>query len=228
MSANTPFKAISFDCYGTLINWHQGLVTALGKATGQLDPERLLELVAVRGEVEWEMIAGLEEFRPYRELVAASLLEAAPRAGFPIDAEQAAEVGASIGLWPPFPDAPPALARLADWYQLAIASNVDRQDIARSAALLGVEFTRIVTAEDVQCYKPEPDHLMALVHELGFDEEEILHVSSYPEYDLGIAADLGIPAAYVNRLGHPLPAEFPARFEVPDMTALARQLLGGA
>ncbi len=212
---------VSFDCYGTLIDWERGLLDALRAAMPGADDALVRRVVEVRGRLEWSLLEQLTDFRPYREILLETVLAASREVGAPLDPGPAERVASSIGRWPPFPEVPAALARLGTRYGIAIASNVDRADLSATLGVLGLVDVPCVTAEDVLCYKPEPDHLMALVHELGVDESELLHASAYPEYDLETARDLGIPCAYVNRLGRPLPAEIEAAVTVANLAELA-------
>ncbi|UCF69200.1 MAG: HAD hydrolase-like protein [Acidobacteriota bacterium] len=225
MSQPGPYGAISFDCYGTLIDWQRGLSEAVQRETGLGAGAILEQFLAAREREEWRLLTELDDFRPYRELLAASLQAAAPSAGVSLDDRAAARVAASIGEWPAFEDATAALSRLAARFPLALVSNVDRVDLARTIERLGVKITHAVAADDVTSYKPEPDHLLALLHEMVLDEHELLHVSSYAHYDLMTAQDLGIPAAYVNRYDEPLGEDVEVAIVVGDLTALADQLL---
>jgi 2-haloalkanoic acid dehalogenase type II len=216
---------VSFDCYGTLVDWERGLAEALRAEWPGLDDAARGRFVEARGAEEWRILSEMEAFSPYRAVLAESVLAAAARLELPADADRAARVAASIGTWPPFSDAAGALRRLGGRFRLAIASNVDRGDLERTLVLLGSPDVHCVTAEHVGCYKPEPDHLMALLHELGLDEDELLHVSACPEFDLETAQDLGIPAAYVDRRDVPLPEEIEVAFAVSDLDELATRLL---
>ncbi|RMG49173.1 MAG: HAD family hydrolase [Acidobacteria bacterium] len=226
-SALAAVKAISFDCYGTLIDWSRGLQLALETRAGLAAPEAA-RLVRRRGEVEWRLLGELEEFVPYRRLLERSIVIAAEEEGLQLPPDAAGAVAASIGDWPPFPDAPPALRRLAGRWPLALVSNVDPEDLDATVARLGVPFARRVTAADVRTYKPDPDHILALLHEMALDEFELLHVSAYADYDLATAQDLGVPAVYVDRYGRPLPEDVEVLFTVRDMEELARALTGPA
>ena len=226
-----PPRVLSFDVLGTLVDWDRGLADALRRHARIEHPGLIETLLEERLDAEWDLLEELEEFRPYREIVAESLLAAARASGTILGPAQAEAVAATVGDWPPFPDAGPALAQLAERFPLALVSNADRDDLERLAEGLGAPFRHLVAAGDVQAFKPEPDHLLALLHELELEEEELLHVSAWPEYDLGVAQDLLVPAAYVNRRGEPLPEEVEVAFEVASMEALARRLLrprGGA
>jgi putative hydrolase of the HAD superfamily len=220
------YVAVSFDCYGTLVDWKAGLSLAVAAELPRANEESTRHLLEQRSETEWEILEGLTEFEPYREVLAKSLALAAQRIGLSLPAEACRRIAAGIGLWPPYPDAARALSRLdAGGFRVAVASNVDREDLAATLERLECPGAHCVSAEDVQSYKPEPDHLMALVHELGIDEHELLHVSAYPEYDLLAAQDLGIPCALVDRLDRPVPEDLELALRVRDLDELCDRLL---
>ncbi len=217
-------KVLAFDVYGTLVDWDRGLREALAREAriGGLPAIGLLE---ARIAHERELEAELEEFRPYREILAESLVRAADATGLALEAAAAERIAASIAEWPLFPDVAEALPRLARRYRLAAVSNVDREDLERTLLRMPVPFAHAVPADHVGCYKPEPDHFLALMHEMVVDEHEVLAISAFPEYDLETATDLGIPAAYVDRRGRPLPEDVEVLHRVRDLAELADRLL---
>ena len=217
-------RTVSFDCFGTLIDWERGLSDAIARVLGPLPSERIRALVASRGDVEWNALCEMESFTPYREILATSLERAAGIVELDLDRGQAEQIAASIREWPPFPDAREGLARIAARHPVALVSNVDRCDIGDTMRALGIESAHAVCADDVACYKPEPDHLMALMHELKLDEHELLHVSAYPEYDLRTARDLGIACVFVDRGAASAPEDLELETTVPDIVALAGHL----
>lgn len=219
-------RCLSFDCYGTLIDWNRGLSEALFgvlKRRGQLLPSGLVD--AIHAE-EWERLQELEEFVPYRQLLTESVRDGALSRGVSLSQAEAEEIASSIGRWPPFADTAAALRRLAARWPLAVLSNVDRADLDLTLSSIDAPITHRVTADDVQCYKPEPDHLLALLHERELEPEELLHCSSYAQFDLAAAEDLGIPSVYIDRRGEPLPEDVTVTMKVPNLTALADRLLG--
>jgi 2-haloalkanoic acid dehalogenase type II len=225
MSLPRSVRVASFDLGGTLLDAERGLVEAVRDSLGGGDPARLRLLAAARADAELELLEELEDYRPYAEVLAETLLSAAPRAGLTITAEQARAVAATLPDWPFFEDAVPALERIAARFPVAFVTNADRADWERLARRLPFRAARAVTGSDVLCYKPEADHLLALLHELELDEEELLHVSALPELDLATAEDLGIPHAYLDRFGEPLPEEITALVTVKTMTELADWML---
>ena len=196
------FEALSFDCYGTLIDWEAGLATALRpwarEAGLDLDDEALLAAFA-RHEGQ------AQKARP-RDLYPAILAEAMRRMGAelgaPVTEAGAARLAASVPDWPAFSDSPAALAMLAARYQLIILSNVDRGSFAGSARRLGVTFASVLTAEDIGSYKPAQrnfDALLAESRRLGVGEGKLLHVAQSLFHDHVPAKRAGLPTVWINR-----------------------------
>lgn len=196
----SQFKALSFDCYGTLIDWEAGLTEALGPLAGRagIAPQQLLDAF---GPVEHKV----EEANP--ALVYSQLLEKvheglSDRFGVaPVPAEAAA-FGASVGDWPAFPDSAEALAYLKQHFKLIILSNVDRKSFAGSNRRLGVEFDAILTAEEIGFYKPDLrnfEYLLARVGEMGIAKNELLHTAQSLFHDHVPANRMGIASAWIDR-----------------------------
>lgn len=225
MTLPRSVRVASFDLGGTLLDAERGLVEAVRAALGGGDTAQLRLLAAARADAERELLEELEEYRPYTEVLAETLRGAAPRAGMTLSAEQARAVAATLPEWPFYDDALPALERIAARHPVAFVTNADRTDWEPIARRLPFRPARAVTSSDVLCYKPEADHLLALLHELELDEEELLHVSAFPEIDLATAEDLGIPRAYLDRFDEPLPEEITALVTVKTMTELADWML---
>jgi len=244
MSDFTRFEALTFDCYGTLIDWERGILTALraalegdrrGASAGPapeeaLPPdERLLELYA---RIEPSIQAGA--FRPYREILEDVVRTLGRELGLTVGDEAAARFGASVGAWPPFPDSGESLSRLSARYRLAIVSNVDDDLFAGSAAALGIDFDEVVTAQQVGSYKPSPAHFHEVLKRLDLPKERVLHVAQSLFHDIGPARELGFTTVWVNRRagkaggGATAPSTATPDFEVPDLRALSGLLLGEA
>ena len=196
------FEALSFDCYGTLIDWEAGLAAALrpwARAAGlSLDDEALLAAFA-RHE-------GQAQNAHPRDLYPAILAEAMWRMGAelgaPVTEPDAARLAGSVPDWPAFSDSPAALATLAGRYRLIILSNDDRHSFAGSATRLGVTFASVLTAEDIGSYKPAQrnfDALLAEARRLGVGEGKLLHVAQSLFHDHVPAKRAGLPTVWVNR-----------------------------
>ena len=227
----TDFDALSFDCYGTLIDWEHGLRQGLAKIArldGQnIDVDALLETY---GDAE----AAAERAHPglrYPEIIARGAVAAGAAYGMTVPPGLATEIGASVPQWPAFPDSAEALARLARRYKLIILSNVDRASFAASNERLGVIFDAILTAEDIGSYKPDPrnfDALLAHVKEMGIGEGKLLHVAQSLFHDHVPAKAAGLPTVWIDRRqgtpGHgatPAAATVTPDWTFPSMSAFA-------
>ena len=225
----TAFEALTFDCYGTLIDWETGIVAALRPMLDERDirsqDEELLERF---GRLEPEVQAG--EFLSYREVLRRVAAALGRELGFePTPAEERA-FAASVGGWPPFPDTLGSLRALAARYRLAIVSNVDDDLFAGSAAQLGVSFETIVTAEQVKSYKPAHAHFHEVLDRLALPREQVLHVAQSLFHDIAPARELGIPCVWVNRRsgrggsGATAPSDARPDVEVPDLRTLVERM----
>jgi 2-haloacid dehalogenase len=196
------YRALSFDCYGTLIDWEAGIAAVLGPWAREvgldLDDERLLAAYA-DGE------AAVERDRPtapYPEVLAAAFRRAGEGLGRTVDDAWAGRLGASVPDWPAFPDSADALASLATHYRLLIVSNVHRAGFAASNRRLGARFAAVITAEDVRAYKPAGDHFRALLRtldDLGIARGELLHVAQSLFHDHVPARKAGLRSVWINR-----------------------------
>ena len=221
------FDALTFDCYGTLVDWERGLLEALGPllaahdASGAGDDE-LLERF---GRAESEVQAG--PFRSYRAVLEQVVRRLGSDLGFTPTDEEASAFAASVSRWPPFPDTVPALRALERRYRLAVVSNVDDDLFAGSAAQLGVAFDQVVTAQQVGSYKPAPAHFHEALRRLALPRDRVLHVAQSLYHDVAPAKALGLACVWVNRrAGRPgggatAPARATPDLEVPDLAALA-------
>lgn len=222
------FEALTFDCYGTLIDWERGILDALGAllaSHGVAGPhdDALLERFAV---AEAEEEAG--DYAPYRDVLRAVARRLGAELGFETTAAEAEAFAASVVVWPAFADSPGALARLATRFRLAVVSNVDDDLFAGSAARLGVAFDEVVTAQQVRSYKPAPAHFHEVLRRLDLPRERVLHVAQSLYHDIRPARELGFTCVWVNRRagraggGATAPTRATPHLEVPDLATLAR------
>ncbi len=231
------YDALSFDCYGTLIDWERGIASALRPWATRyrlaVDEEAL---VAAHGRHETHVQRAMPT-TPYPAVLAETMRRIGAELGAAVSDEEARTYGASVGEWPPFPDSGPALAALSERYRLAILSNVDRASFARSAAALGVEFDFVVTAEDAGAYKPDPAgfrHLLAELDGLGIAPDRVLHVAESLYHDHAPAVALGLASVWIHRrhdrggfgaTHEPADAVEP-RWRFPSLAAFAEAALG--
>ncbi len=196
------FDALSFDCYGTLIDWEAGLSDVLvpwAREQGlSLDAEALLAGYAgheARVEAEHPDLL-------YPDVLATSLAALGEQLGAPVSQAAAADLGSSVGAWPAFVDSPPALARLAENYKLIILSNVDPVSFAASNARLGVTFDLVLTAAEIGSYKPAPRNfevLLARTLDLGIAPGRLLHVAQSLFHDHVPAQAAGLETVWIDR-----------------------------
>lgn len=189
-------KTLTFDCYGTLVDWHAGLNASLTRVLGDAVTDQTDSLYSHYVIEEARLEA--DQYRPYREILAEAAERVAGQMGVILDPSQAARLGDMVPDWPPFPDTVEALRRLKERFRLGVLSNVDRDIFAQTAQRLGVQFDFVITAEDVQAYKPAHAHFE---HMLGnyADKESVLHVAQSLYHDGGPAGELGLAFVWINR-----------------------------
>jgi 2-haloacid dehalogenase len=221
------FTVLTFDCFGTLIDWETGILAALKpilKARGLKLPDQAL--LALYGQLESQIEA--EPYRPYREVLCEVVRRMARRLGFMASRDEAESLPGSLGAWPPFPDSASALTRLGRRFDLAVVSNVDDDLFARAAPKLGVRLHAVVTAEQARSYKPSLAMFRLALDRLARPVPEILHVAQSLYHDIAPARDLGLTTVWVNRRGKKRgpgaspPSEARPDLEVPDLATLAR------
>jgi len=199
----SDFKALTFDCYGTLIDWETGLWTALQPllTTGALNIGRE-EALDIFSRLETEQERETPSLR-YSTLLAVIHSRMAKSWGVHAHADLHDRFGGSIPDWPAFPDSAKVLAYLKRHFRLVILSNVDRQSFATSNKKLGVTFDAVYTAEDVGSYKPDPrnfDYLLEhLEVDLGIRKSEILHTAQSLHHDHVPAECAGLARAWIDR-----------------------------
>jgi 2-haloalkanoic acid dehalogenase type II len=203
MSAMTDFTALTFDCYGTLIDWERGILAELrpwadahGVAAGD---EALLEAFGVT-EADCERET---PDRLYPAILANVLTRLGSQWSVHVSDREAEEFGRSVGRWPAFSDSPAALGYLKQHYKLVIISNVDRVSFARSQQRLGVTFDRVITAEDVKSYKPSRRNFEYALEDirrtLSVPPDKILHVAQSVFHDIVPAKSIGLHTMWINR-----------------------------
>lgn len=213
--------ALTFDCYGTLIDW-QGGVRAACTQTPSLEDCDLTRLVRDRELIEREIQLG--PYRRYGEMLEESLVLAALKQDRRVSAVEARAFVATMPNWPPFGESRAVLKRLAARYQLAILSNVETRVLEASVRALEAPFEDLITAEMLSSYKPKSAHFQAALRHLGLEKERILHVACSLYHDVRPASELGWSTAWVNRDHEPLAADLQPTWIIPDLSTLARDL----
>ena len=200
----TAFQALTFDVYGTLIDWETGISDALSPWAARngikADRDALLAAFA-RHETKRQQENPETRYPDVLELVFADI---ARDFGVKPGRADAYDFGESVQRWPAFDDAPAALKRLQTRYRLGVISNVDRASFVMSQAALGVAFDLQVTAEDAQAYKPDRapfDMALEWLNEIGIGFDAILHVAQSPYHDHVPAKKLGMTTCWIDRQG---------------------------
>lgn len=220
------FTTISFDCYGTLIEWEQGILPALRAVLARhgktLPDATILELY---GEFEAQAESG--QYRKYREVLQTVVRAFGGRLGFDPSPGDIRSLADSVPGWPPFPDTVAALRQLEKRYRLAVISNIDDDLFAETRPLLGVDFDAVITAEQAGSYKPSLHNFELALSTLAIPAEHLLHVGQSIYHDVLPAQSLGISTVWVNRrsarpgVGAVRPAAGKPDLEVPDVKTLA-------
>ena len=197
---NRP-RIITFDCYGTLIDWERGIETSLRpllERGGAPDRDTFLALFAASESRRQRETP----HAPYSEILAGCFEDIAARLEIRADGADARAFAQSIAHWPPFADSAGALATLGRHFKLVIVSNIDRASFHHSNERLGVRFARVVTAEDVGAYKPDLAHFWRALEELagmGIAAGAVLHVAQSLYHDHVPAKRLGLKTVWNNR-----------------------------
>ena len=223
------FEALTFDCYGTLIDWETGIARALSAALGEYAPEHDDELLASYARHEAAAEAG--PYLPYRAVLARAAEGVAGELGAALAPDASAAFADSVGDWPAFPDSAEALGRLHARFRLGVITNCDDDLFARSNERLGVEFDWVVTAQQVGSYKPNRRNFEVAFERLALPRDRILHVAQSLFHDHVPAKALGLSTAWINRRhgrpgsGATPPAEATPDLEAPDMASFADRAL---
>jgi 2-haloacid dehalogenase len=230
------FDVLTFDCYGTLIDWETGILAALHRA---LDADEAVAadapggpslpdddgLLGLFGRHESEAEAG--KYLPYREVLGGTLRAIAADVDRAVSDAAVAKFGGSVVDWPAFPDSAAALAALHGRYRLGVITNCDDDLFAASAARLETDFDWVITAQQARRYKPNPRNFELAFERIGLPPKRILHVAQSLFHDHVPAKRLGLSTVWVNRrhdrpgAGATPPANATPDLVVPDMAALA-------
>ena len=223
------FEVLTFDCYGTLIDWESGIWEALGGILAdhrvKVAPDKAL---ALYGELESEAERGA--YHDYKTVLRTVLEGLGERLRFAPTPAELQRFASSVKDWPAFPDSPRALQALKRKYKLAIVSNIDDDLFAFSAERLQVQFDWVITAQQVKSYKPSPNNFRFAFDRIGVPQAKILHVAQSLFHDIAPAKTLGLATVWVNRRhdkagsGATPAAQAEPDLEVPDLQSLARTI----
>ena len=202
---------LTFDCYGTLIQWDEGVRAALNEILerrGRTDID-LKQVIAWHDERE-HVLEQSVPFMKFRAIVAQSFVEAMDHFGVPTDLADFDFLLQRISAMPPFPEVVAALTELKRMgFKLCIVSNTEDSVIAGNVAQLGGAIDRVITAEQAQAYKPSPKLFNHAHFELGVDKTEVVHICASPLLDLTAARDIGFRCVWIDRgTGRKAPADY--------------------
>ena len=222
------FTRLTFDCYGTLIDWETGILAALQPLFQRhgVTPEQILQ----RYVFHEARLEGMS-WRPYRQVLAEVSVAMAADFQTELTGAEATSLAESVASWPPFTDTVAALRRLKDRYKLVIVSNVDDDLFAATARLLEVPFDDVITAQQVRSYKPATAHFHEALRRMDARATDVLHVAQSLYHDHEPAKRLGFHTAWVRRLSRlPVTGLAPASsvqvdLEVTTLDELARLLV---
>jgi 2-haloacid dehalogenase len=224
------FRVLTFDCYGTLIDWESGIFSALRpilSAHGKNVPDAVL--LAMYGEFEAEAETGA--YRPYREVLKNVVREYGQELGFSPSEAEVRSLPESVASWQPFPDTVEALRLLKERYRLAILSNIDDDLFATTAPKLGVDFDYVISAQQARAYKPSLEVFRLAQKQIGMKSEEWLHVAQSVYHDIVPAKAMGLATVWVNRpsaragIGAVKVAEAKQNKVHPDLTVPSLEVL---
>ncbi|HSS98187.1 MAG TPA: haloacid dehalogenase type II [Terriglobales bacterium] len=227
------YKILTFDCYGTLIDWESGIFSALRpilKTHGKSISDA--QLLAMYGELEAQAEQG--EFRCYRDVLQLVVSGFGKQLGFEPSEEEKRSLPESLQNWLLFADTVKALERLKSKFKLAIISNVDDDLFAATARRLKVNFDHVITAQQARCYKPGLDIFKLALKTIGIPPEQILHCAQSVYHDVIPARPLGMSTVWVNRpspragVGAVKPATGQPDLQVSNLETLANLALAGS
>jgi 2-haloacid dehalogenase len=223
------YEVVSFDCYGTLIDWESGIVSGLRPVLANhgvdVTDGEILDLHA-QTEHELQSSSRRGNYTKYRDVLREEVREAGRRWGFEPQASEVEALADSLRDWQPFPDTVEALWAMKQRYKLAIISNVDDGMFALTACHLEVEFDWIITAEQAQTYKPSLNNFELALERIGMAPEKVLHVAESLFHDHVPAKKLGLSTVWVHRrankggFGATPPANAEPDLEVTNLKSL--------
>ena len=219
-------KAITFDCYGTLIDWESAIQRFFAesmdsKGLGYVDPKTL--------QTEWEEIQFQyiqEKYRPYRQVLRDTLKMTFDMFHIPFDEVEAEEFANSMGHWQPFPDTKDAIIELQKYLKVVLITNTDDSIIQETERTIGVKFDDVITAEQAKAYKPSHKGFLLARERLGLRVSEIWHAGFGFKYDVVPATELGYTTVWVNRQREGRPVDVKETFLVGDMRTLVYLIKG--
>jgi 2-haloacid dehalogenase len=214
-------RAITFDCYGTLIDWEAEIQQFFAQ---RLAAKGIEEIDINALQTQWEEMQFhyiQERYRPYRQVLHDTMKMVFDQFHLPYDEADVEAFAASMGHWKPFPDTRDAILELQKFVKVVLITNTDDAIIAETERRIGVKFDDIITAEQAGAYKPSHKGFLLARERLGLAVQEIWHAGFGFKYDVVPASELGYTTVWVNRQGEARPVDVKETFLVGDMRTLA-------
>ena len=225
MALPKEIKWVTFDVYGTLIDWEKGVLDAFQKEADRdgftLDKN---ELIPMFHEISREVEGGSYEL--YAEVLRRTAVEMAKRMGWPLEPSRAGFLPASVERWPAFRESNPNIAKFVKKFQTGLISNVDDKLLGQTRRHINHDYELVVTAQQVRSYKPDPAHFKEFARRIG-GKKGWVHVASSYYHDIEPALKDKVPVVWVNRHGEPLEGRKKPDAEVSSLLEAAK-LLGAS
>ncbi|HEV8320389.1 MAG TPA: haloacid dehalogenase type II [Myxococcota bacterium] len=220
-------RAVTFDCYGTLVDWESGIRAWAAALLARKGAAAAAACTPDDFYRRWEehQFQLLVPYRGYRDITARAVERVLKDLKLPVDPEDGPSLADAIPTWRPFPDTPEALRRLGARFKVGIVSNMDNVVLFETISRLGAPIHHRTSAEDARAYKPDQAPFELALKRLALDPGEVLHAGFGWRYDIAPARALGMQTCFVNRGGMPRPAGLECDLEVPSLAALADALL---
>jgi 2-haloacid dehalogenase len=193
------YRAITFDCYGTLVDWEAGIKGWAEKLIARKGVQETLTSDDFLKRWEEHQFALLSPYRGYRDLTARAVERVLRDLKIPVDPQDGQSLADSISSWRPFADTGEALRRLGGRYKVGVISNMDNVVLFETVSRLGAPVHMRTSAEDARAYKPDPAPFKLALSRMGLEPEQVMHASCTFKYDLVTARSLGMRTAYVER-----------------------------
>jgi 2-haloacid dehalogenase len=219
-------KAITFDCYGTLIDWESGIQHYFAQRLAAHDIEGIDPHVLQQKWEELQFIAIQQGYRPYREILRETMRMTLDTSQIPYAEQDIDEFANAMGKWEPFPDTKQAILDLQRYTKVILITNSDDDIIAETERTIGVKFDDIITAQQAGAYKPSHKGFLLARERLGLPVSDIWHAGFGFKYDIVPATQLGYTTVWINRQGEARPADVRETFMVGDMRTLALVVRG--
>jgi 2-haloacid dehalogenase len=193
------YRAITFDCYGTLVDWESGIRSWAEKLIARKGAQETVTPEDFQKRWEDHQFALLTPYRGYRDLTARAVERVLRDLKLPVEPQDGQSLADTIATWRPFPDTGEALRRLGGRYKVGVISNMDNVVLFETVSRLGAPVHMRTSAEDARAYKPDPAPFKLALSRMGLEPDQVMHVSCTFKYDLVTAHSLGMRTGYVER-----------------------------